>query len=339
MIPDEHILAQAADILKEMPGPMTKGHLRDEIVRRLDVSYDEAMAVISVLMKRDLLRSDRTDRGKELARREKELHLDLLDSVVGLTGVKDEVRRIAGLAWADRQRRRLGVDVPDISYHMVLSGNPGTGKTTVARILGQIFRELGILSSGHLVEADRSALVSHYVGDTALKTNALVDSAMGGILFIDEAYSLMYGNESSSFADEAVATLLKRMEDNRDDLVVILAGYTDEMEAFLESNPGLKSRFRTHLKFPDYNPSELTEIFIRQVLGNGMQVENRALARVKAVVTAKLSSADRRTFGNGRYARNLFESALSSQAIRLMGAPNVTKRDLMILRECDIMPV
>lgn len=334
-IPDDKHIALAADILKYMPGPMTVGRLRDEIVKRLDVSFDEALAIIRALKQKDLLRSDKSARGQELARREKELHLDMLERIVGLTEVKDEVRRIASLAWADRQRRKMGTNVPDVSYHIVLSGNPGTGKTTVARILGDIFKGLGILSSGHLVEADRSSLISQYVGETALKTNELIDSALGGILFIDEAYSLMY-DSNSSFAKEAVATLIKRMEDDRNDLVVILAGYTDEMEELLDSNPGLKSRFKTHIKFPDYNASELTEIFIRMVLDNGFQIEKKAVEKVCSIFARKLAEEDRRTFGNGRYARNLFETTLSAQAMRLMGTASPNRTDLTLIKECDI---
>lgn len=335
---DERAITQAAAILREMPGPMTKGRFRDEIVKRLDVSYDDALAIINVLLRRDLIRKDRTERGRDLSRREKELHLDLLDDVVGLTDVKDEVRRIASLAWADQQRRKLGLQVPQKSYHMVLTGNPGTGKTTVARILGRIFKELGLLSIGHLVEADRSALVSKYIGDTALKTNELIDSALGGILFIDEAYSLMYGGDSS-FSEEAVATLIKRMEDDRDDLIVILAGYTEEMECFLDSNPGIRSRFKTRLDFPDYNSSELTEIFIRLVLDNGFKIEKQAVAKAASVFKQEIETGYKRTFGNGRYARNLFESALSAQAVRLLGTANVTKDDLTLIRESDIVRI
>lgn len=184
-----------------------------------------------------------------------------LEALIGLANVKTEVTNIYNLVKIQKVRATKGLNAPDISYHCVFTGNPGTGKTTVARLVAQIYKQLGILSKGHLIETDRSGLVAEYVGQTAVKTNKIIDSALDGVLFIDEAYSLVQNGGGNDFGLEAIATLLKRMEDNRDRLVVILAGYSDEMKQFIDSNPGLQSRFNRYTHFEDYSADELTSIY------------------------------------------------------------------------------
>jgi SpoVK/Ycf46/Vps4 family AAA+-type ATPase len=224
--------------------------------------------------------------------------------------------------------------VASITYHCVFTGNPGTGKTTVARLLAQIFKALGLLSKGHLVETDRSGLVGGYVGQTALKTSSVVQSAVGGILFVDEAYALANPGEND-YGREAVDTLLKLMEDNRDDLVVIVAGYPELMERFVQSNPGLRSRFARYIDFPDYDPPSLLEILLRQAKESGYQLASDAVAAAERVITAEYESRSQ-GFGNGRFVRNLFESMLANQANRLASFEAPTRDDLMTLTASDV---
>ena len=259
---------------------------------------------------------------------------EALDELIGLAPVKEQVRSLAQLIAINSERGKRGMKVAPLSYHCVFTGNPGTGKTTVARILAGIYRDLGVLKKGHLVETDRSGLVAEYVGQTAVKTNKVVDSALDGLLFVDEAYTLV--NESKEdFGREAIATLLKRMEDDRDRLIVVLAGYTDEMARFIASNPGLKSRFSRFIEFPDYTADELMAIFLsfasrnQYVCTTGAQQTLRR--RLTEAVAAK--GAD---FGNARFARNLFERVIEHQAQRLAGVAPLTPEILEQLATEDI---
>ncbi len=238
-----------------------------------------------------------------------------LKKMIGLDSVKEQVRMLAGFVNVQRIRQRRGLKTAALSYHCVFTGNPGTGKTSVARIVGAIYRNSGVLTRGHVVETDRSGLVAEYVGQTAVKTNRLIDSALDGVLFIDEAYSLL-SESNNDFGHEAVSTLLKRMEDNRDRLVVILAGYGDEMQKFLDSNPGLRSRFSRHIVFPDYTTEELTEIFRLMASEQEYSVSNKALEKLRVVISAEVRKKSR-GFGNARYVRNLFERSIERQAARL----------------------
>jgi hypothetical protein len=256
-----------------------------------------------------------------------------LDKLVGLPSVKGEIHTLVNVAKIRELRKREGLKVPSASYHMVFVGPPGTGKTTVARLVAQIFHALGLLSKGHLVEVDRTELVAGYVGQTAIKTDACVKQALGGVLFIDEAYSLAGGSDQD-FGGEAIETLLKLMEDNRDDLVVIAAGYRDRMETFIDSNPGLRSRFTRFIDFPDYTPDELTTIFTRLAGDEGYSLDAGVLDVIRKDMS-EAYAARTDTFGNGRYVRNLFERAVTSQANRLAsGSP--TKADLCTLLAADI---
>jgi Holliday junction resolvasome RuvABC ATP-dependent DNA helicase subunit len=258
-----------------------------------------------------------------------------LDSLVGLEPVKHEIKTMVNLVRIRAMRRSEGLKVPTTSYHMVFSGPPGTGKTTVARLVGKILRALGILSTGQLVEVDRAELVAGYVGQTAIKTDAAVKNALGGVLFIDEAYSLAGGQSGEDFGQEAIETLLKLMEDNREDLVVIAAGYRDRMEDFLSSNPGLQSRFARFVDFPDYSPDELAQIFRRLAFDAHYELSPDAAESLNRLLESHYTSRTT-TFGNGRLVRNLFEEAVSNQANRLAAVENPTKADLSILQADDI---
>ena len=235
-----------------------------------------------------------------------------------------------------QKRKEEGLPTPDMSLHMVFSGNPGTGKTMIARLMSRIYKSLGILSKGHLVETDRSGLVAGYVGQTAIKTKEVIDKAKGGVLFIDEAYALTNRGGGQDFGQEAVDTLLKAMEDMRDDLIVIVAGYTELMEQFVNSNPGLKSRFNRFMEFPDYTVDEMLGIFNMRCEKSGYTLADDEAKEALRQRIDKDSSEDVDGFGNARGVRNLFERALASQADRLAAFSTVTKEDLMTLTKEDI---
>lgn len=259
--------------------------------------------------------------------------MEQLNNLVGIQSVKDEVKRLVNSTKVNKMRADKGLPVPSSSNHLVFYGNPGTGKTTVARLIAGIYKALGVLRKGHLVEIDRAGLVAGYVGQTAIKTQAAINSALGGVLFIDEAYTL--AKDGNDFGSEAIDTLLKMMEDYRDNLVVVVAGYTDKMAGFLASNPGLKSRFNRYLNFPDYTPNELTAIFASMAASAHMSPSPEALTNVQKVFEAAFESRTD-SFGNARLVRNVFQEALSRQADRLVTFDNVEEAQLQTLMGEDI---
>ena len=257
-----------------------------------------------------------------------------LDALVGLEPVKNEVHRATNFARMQVMRRQQGLPVVQASLHSVFFGNPGTGKTTVARLMGRIYKSLGLLRRGHVVECDRGRLVAEYVGQTAVRTHAVIDSALDGILFIDEAYALA-GRGAEDFGSEAIETLLKRMEDDRDRLIVIVAGYNEPMKQFIASNPGLESRFTNYLNFPDYQPEELLEIFHRMAAQSGLVCAPETEKKVLAIC-ANLHAARNEQFGNAREMRNLFESAVRNQSTRLVASGQCDRDALTTLLPEDL---
>lgn len=259
-----------------------------------------------------------------------------LDGLVGLEPVKKDIKSMMNLIKVRTLRQEAGLPVPPMSLHMVFTGNPGTGKTTVARLVGGLYAAIGALSKGQLVEVERSGLVAGYVGQTAIKTQEVIASALGGVLFIDEAYSLASGGEND-FGREAIETLLKGMEDHRDDLVVIVAGYTGPMDKFLSSNPGLESRFNKYIEFPDYNGEQLNAIFHGMCRKNGYELDEEAEAFSQAFFDDLYASRDE-NFGNGRDVRNQFEDMVVRQADRVAAMAAPTREDLTRLTKADFLP-
>ncbi len=278
---------------------------------------------------------DATSAGQSRAVAEEKLEqvLQELDELVGIATVKDKVKETANFARIQQLRIAQGLKPIPTSYHSVYTGNPGTGKTTVARLMGRIYKSLGVLKKGHLIECDRSALVGEYVGQTAPRTNAVIDSALDGILFIDEAYGLV--KEHEDYGQEAIETLLKRMEDDRDRLIVIVAGYPEEMDRFIHSNPGLQSRFNRFIEFPDYTPQELCRIFALMCRKNGLTLTPASKEKVLHHF-ACLHKERGENFGNARLARNCFEAVINAQASRLAASGTFDTRALTVLEAQDL---
>jgi len=257
-----------------------------------------------------------------------------LNELVGLEGIKREVNNLINMVMIHNMREKNGLKTVDMSLHMVFSGNPGTGKTMIARLMARIYHSLGVLSKGQLVEVDRSGLVAGYIGQTAAKTSGVIEKALGGVLFIDEAYALSASKSENDFGQEAIDTLLKAMEDNREDLVVIVAGYDGLMDEFIHSNPGLESRFNRYLHFDDYSIDEMLAILDLQLTKGQYRLDEQARAAVREYI--QISNTSSIAFGNARGVRNVFERLLVAQANRLALEHDISKEKLITITEADV---
>ena len=261
--------------------------------------------------------------------------LQELDDLIGLESVKQEVKNLINLLKVIEIRKKNGLKAPSVTKHFVFTGNPGTGKTTVARLLSQIYCALGILSKGHMVEVDRSGMVAGYMGQTAIKVSEVVERAKGGVLFIDEAYSLVSDSQGGDFGHEAIDTLVKAMEDNRDDLIVIVAGYPKEMDDFIKANPGLKSRFQKTIHFPDYSADDLYKVFVSFCKSNDYTLSTEASDYLKEQLNVYVANTNK-YFGNARDMRNFLDIAISNQANRLLTENATSPEALMTLTPADL---
>ncbi len=257
-----------------------------------------------------------------------------LEKLIGLKEVKRTLAEVTAFSLIQTKRSELQLKADPTALHMLFKGNPGTGKTTVARILGKIFKEINILSKGQLVEVERADLVGEYIGHTAQKTKEMIKRSLGGIMFIDEAYTLAQGGEKD-FGQEAIATLVKAMEDHRQDLIVILAGYSNEMNRFIRSNPGLRSRFPIHIDFCDYNEEELFQIALQMYAEREYQLSSRGRWKLKNELAQFIRTRHPHS-GNARYVRNLVEKSIRLQALRIIDRVDLSRRDLMVIEDQDL---
>ena len=257
-----------------------------------------------------------------------------LESLIGLKNVKKLVHEIRAFVEIQRRRTRERLITQPMVLHLIFKGNPGTGKTTVARIIGKLFKELGVLQKGHLIEVERADLVGEYIGQTAQKTREEIKKALGGILFIDEAYSLARGGEKD-FGKEAIDSLVKGMEDHKDNLIIIMAGYKEEMENFLHTNPGLRSRFPIHIDFPDYQLNELLQIAKIMLSQRQYHMTEEAEEKLFNYIEKNVVLGHRYS-GNARLVRNLIEKAIRQQAVRLMPIANTTREQLLTIEAIDL---
>ncbi|NLM26004.1 MAG: AAA family ATPase [Firmicutes bacterium] len=298
------------------------------LVENGDITVSEALSIIRKSASEGKISLEMSKENK-IAEIQQELN-----RLIGLESVKQLIHEIYAFVEIQQKRVQMQLASEPVVLHMIFSGNPGVGKTTVARLIGKLFMEMGVLSKGHLVEVERADLVAEYIGQTAQKTREQLRKATGGILFIDEAYSLARGGEKD-FGKEAIDTMVKTMEDQRNNLIIILAGYSEPMKEFLETNPGLSSRFPIQIEFPDYSSFELFKIAELMLQERDYQLNKGARRKLYRIIE-ELKAAETTNFGNARTVRNIIEKAIRRQAVRLVNMKNLSRTDLMEITEEDI---
>ncbi|MCR4851012.1 MAG: AAA family ATPase [Lachnospiraceae bacterium] len=326
---DELFAKRFSDIYRTIRGMKDYLLVFDEQQRQQTVRSDEPQ--YSKVRFRMAVDEDEDEEEEEI--HDKEYYIDQLNSLVGMDSIKKDVQELINLVQMQQYRKENGLKDLPVSLHLVFMGNPGTGKTTVARILAKLYRAIGVLEKGQLVETDRSDLVAGYVGQTALKTKEKIEEAMGGVLFIDEAYTL--NKEGNDFGQEAIDTILKAMEDHRDKFIVIVAGYPELMNRFINSNPGLQSRFNKYFMFPDYTDDELYTIFNRMCEDYDYIVDEDADMFIRSRII-ELERKKGTNFANARDVRNMFEKIISNQATRVMNTKGLSDEDMMTITEEDL---
>ena len=328
-----NIYASAESLLKL--AKLSEGSLKEQRLKRATELTELANKII---LKQETLSSSNSEKVNSVINKEEKVSLEealkKLNNLIGLNSVKKQINDWVEQIKVFNMRRENGLSIPPMSYHLIFTGNPGTGKTTVARIIAQIYCALGITKTANFVETDRADLVAGYVGQTAIKTKEVLNKAKDGVLFIDEAYTLANKGEND-FGQESIDTLLKVMEDSRENLVVIAAGYDNLMEGFINSNPGLKSRFKTIIKFDDYSPEELFEIFINFCNQEEYILDDEASKLIKKIIFNMYNNRNEK-FGNGREVRNLFENIVTLQSRRVSSIANPTRKDLMTITYKDL---
>ncbi len=328
-----NIYASAESLLKL--AKLSEGSLKEQRFKRATELTELANKII---LKQEMISSSNSEKTNSVIFQEEKVPLEealkKLNNLIGLNSVKKQINDWVEQIKVFNMRRENGLSIPPMSYHLIFTGNPGTGKTTVARIIAQIYCALGITRTANFVETDRADLVAGYVGQTAIKTKEVLNKAKDGVLFIDEAYTLANKGEND-FGQESIDTLLKVMEDSRENLVVIAAGYDNLMEGFINSNPGLKSRFKTIIKFDDYSPEELFEIFKNFCSQEEYILDDEASKLIKKIIFNMYNNRNEK-FGNGREIRNLFENIVTLQSRRVSSIANPTRKDLMTITYKDL---
>ena len=320
------------DLLKKISIINNSPKYKEEVKKYINLTKESLLLYFGYLKILDISKKEKVE---EDPKGLEEL-LNELNSLVGLKDVKSKVNDLITYQKVQKLREKHKLHITKSTLHLAFTGNPGTGKTTVARIVGRIYKQIGLLSKGHFIEVSRTDLIAGYQGQTALKVKKVIESAKGGVLFIDEAYSITENDNNDSYGKECLTELTKALEDYREDLVVIVAGYTEPMNKFFESNPGLKSRFNTFIEFQDYNVEELEEILMTMCENNDYLLNEELKIKVKKFFTDQLSNKNQ-NFANGRMVRNVYDDLIMCQARRIVNIENITREDLLLITEKDFL--
>ena len=333
----ERVISQpdTKDLLKIINFITKAGKNKDTRVKNIAVSLKDSLFMLYGIRRIEELCKTHEEKNSIESEKTLEELLNELNGLIGLETVKSKINDLIAFQRIQQLRKKQGLAISSNTLHLAFTGNPGTGKTTVARIVGRIYKQIGLLSKGHFMEVSRTDLIAGYQGQTALKVKSVIDKARGGVLFIDEAYSITENDHSDSYGRECLTELTKALEDYRNDLVVIVAGYTEPMKVFFESNPGLKSRFNTFIEFEDYNATELFEIFQLMCIEGDYVLSETAVNKLKQIFEYSVMNR-KENFANGRFVRNVYENIIMNQARRLLMVENPSVLELKEIIDNDI---